>query len=113
MVCIFFPVFLDWAVTCEFSDNSVRRTARAHRDGVAAATRADEKRRRYPASGGELVPFVVESGGRPCDSVVSFIRSYGHGLNPTERADTLASVWRRLSRVLQTGNADTILSAIG
>ena len=85
--------------------------ARAGRDGVAAEQRANEKRCRYPPAGGELVPLVFESGGRPCDAAATFVRGYAHGLDAVERADVLAKFWRRLSRTLQAGNADTVLSA--
>ena len=70
------------------------------------------KRTRYPPRGGELVPLVFEAGGRPSDEAATFIRSYGHGLSDAERAVALGGLWRRLSRVLQIGNAEMVLSAV-
>ena len=71
----------------------------------------DEKRRRYPPSGGELIPLVFETGGRPCDEAAALVRNYGHGLDAVERTSVLANVWRRISRTLQTGNADVVITA--
>ena len=70
------------------------------------------KRTRYPPRGGELVPLVFEAGGRPSDEAASFIRAYRHELSDTERAAVLGGLWRRLSRKLQIGNADMVLSAV-
>ena len=35
------PIFVDWSVTCEHSDNASRRQARANNDGRAAAQMVD------------------------------------------------------------------------
>ena len=71
------------------------------------------KRVRYPPAGGELVPAVIESNGRPSDELVSFVRSYGQGLPQGERVELLARTWRGISRTLQFGNAEMVLSALG
>ena len=71
------------------------------------------KRARYPPSGGELAPLVFETGGRPSDEAVAFMRCYGHDLSEAERAAVLGDLWRGVSRTLQMGNADMILSAVG
>ena len=81
------------------------------RDGLAAAQWADDKHSRYPPPGGELVPAVLESGGRPCDELVSFIRTYGQGLDPADRSAVISTAWRSISRTLQVGNAEMLLSA--
>ena len=104
-------VHLDWSVTCEHSTYAPRRHARSHKDGLAASNMVDTKRARYPPSGGELVPLVFETGGRPSEEAVAFIRTYGHGLADEERAEILGGFWRRLSRKLQFGNAEMVLSA--
>ena len=67
--------------------------------------------RAIPLGGGELVPLVFETGGRPSDEAVAFLRTYGHGLEDDERAETLGGLWRRLSRKLQLGTAEIVLSA--
>ena len=71
------------------------------------------KRARYPPRGGELVPLVFEAGGRPSDEAAAFLRSYGDGLSDVERAAALGGLWRQLSRTLQIGNAEMVLSAVG
>ena len=107
------PVFVDWSVTCEYSTHGPRRQARSNNDGVAAAQMVHDKRDRYPPQHGNLAPLVFESGGRPSDTAVEFIRSYGHGRDDAERAQVLGTFWRQISRRLQLGNAEMLLSALG
>ena len=75
-------------------------------------SKVDEKRRRYPPEGGELVPMVFESNGRPSDEATAFVRAYGHGLPKAERGEGVSTFWRRMSRHSQTGNAEIIISAL-
>ena len=82
-------------------------------DGVAAADAVRGKRRRYPPSGGELVPLVFEAGGRPADETVAFVRSWGLELSPAERSQMIRHAYQQFSIILQTGNAEMILSALG
>ena len=89
------------------------RAGRGRPGGVAAAQEVAVKRARYPPSGGELAPLVFESGGRPSDEALAFMRCYGHDLSDTDRAEALGDLWRRLSRTLQSGTADMVLSAVG
>ena len=72
----------------------------------------EDKRDRSPPGGGELVPLVFEAGGRASDEAAAFLRSYGHGLSDLERSAALGTLWRRLSRTLQIGNAEMVLSAV-
>jgi hypothetical protein len=104
-------IFVDWSVTCEFSTYLPRRRARSNKDGLAANQAVDKKRVRYPPEGGELVPAVLEAGGRPSDELVAFIRSYGYGLSNAERSEVISQAWRQISRTLAIGNAEMILSA--
>ena len=104
-------IYVDWSVTCEHSDNAPRRQARARTDGLAAAQAVDKKRARYPPAGGELIPAVLESGGRPADELVAFVRSYGRDLPEVERSSLIATAWRQFQRCLATGNAEMLLSA--
>ena len=99
-------------MTCEYSTYEPRRRARSNKDGLAASQKVQEKRERYPPEGGELAPLVFESGGRPSDEAVAFIRCYGHGLPAAERTETLSTLWRRISRTLQRGNAEMMLSSL-
>ena len=62
--------------------------------------------------GGELVPLVFEAGGRASDEAIAFLRSYGSRLDASDRSEVLSSLWRRLSRVLQFGTAEMVLSAL-
>ena len=80
---------------------------------MAAADSVRGKRTRYPPQGGELVPLVFEAGGRPAEETVAFVRSWALDLDDTERAGVIRHAWQMYSNVLQTGNAEMILSAIG
>ena len=106
------PVFIDWSITCEYSSYAPRRFARSNKDGLAATQQVAVKRARYPPAGGDLIPLVFESGGRPSDEAVAFVRCYGHGLDDAERSAVVGDVWRQLSRVLRVGTADMVLSAL-
>ena len=104
-------IYIDWSVVCEHSDNAPRRQARSRKDGLAATQRVDEKHARYPPSGGELIPAVLETGGRPSDELTAFVRAYGQGLAPEERSLAISTAWRQISRTLAVGNAEMLLSA--
>ena len=80
---------------------------------MAAADAVRGKRRRYPPSGGELVPLVFEAGGRPAEETVAFVRSWGLELSPAERSQMIRYAYQQFSTILQTGNAEMILSALG
>ena len=80
---------------------------------MAASESVRGKRIRYPPSGGELVPLVFEAGGRPAEETVAFVRSWGVDLEDAERSEVLRFAWQQYSTVLQSGNAEMILSAVG
>ena len=105
--------FVDATVTCAHGGYEPRQRARANKDGLAAAQAVDGKRLRYPASGGELVPLAFEAGGRPAEETVSFLRSWGYGLEGAERSDEIRFACQQYSTLLQAGNAEAVLSAIG
>jgi len=106
-------IFVDVTVTCAHSGYQPRQRARAHKDGVAAAQAVLTKRQRYPPSGGELVPLAFEDGGRPADETAAFVRSWGLSLPPAERSEVIRHAWQQYSAILQAGNAEMILSALG
>jgi len=106
-------IFVDACVTCAHSGYEPSQRARARKDGVAAAAAVRGKRSRYPPSGGELVPLVFEAGGRPADETVAFVRSWASEVDEAERAKTIRHAWQQYSNVLQAGNAEMILSAVG
>ena len=61
----------------------------------------------------ELVPLIFELGGRPADETVAFVRSWGAEMDDAERNRVIRYAWQQYSSVLQSGNAEMILSAIG
>ena len=71
------------------------------------------KRCRYPPHGGELVPLVFEAGGRPAEEMVAWVRSWGLELDDADRFKVIRYAWQQHSNVLQSGNAEMILSAVG
>ncbi len=71
------------------------------------------KRDRYPPSGGELIPMAWKDGGRPVDETVACFRSWGHGFPLEERSEIIRYAWQQSSVLLQTGNAEMILSDVG
>ena len=73
----------------------------------------DTKRARYPPSGGELVPLAFEAGGRPADTTLAFVRGWGAACEEAERSEVVRYAWQQFSLLLQAGNADLILSAVG
>ena len=106
-------VYLDVSIACAHSDDQSRQRARSGRDGLAAQSREDDKRRRYPPHGGDLVPVVFETGGRPGDAAVAYVRSLAHGLEGAARTEVLRYAWQQLSCLLQVGNAEALLAAMG
>ena len=106
-------IYVDSCVTCAHSGSEPRQRARAGKDGVAAADAVRGKRRRYPPEGGELVPCIFEAGGRPAETTVAYVRSLAHGLDGVERTNFLRLAWQQYSTVLQSGNAEMVLSAVG
>ena len=103
-------LYYDFTVKAAHSDDPARRRARAQRDGRAAADAAGAKRNRYSLAGPALVPLPFEAGGRPAKETETFVRQCG-----SAHEDELhtAILWQECSTLLQRGNAELILSAIG
>ena len=59
------------------------------------------------------MPLVFEAGGHPAEETVAFVRSWGLELDQAERSNVIRYAWQQYSTVLQTGNAEMILSANG
>ena len=57
--------------------------------------------------------MVFEAAGRPAEETVAFVRSWGLELDSAERSRAIRYAWQQYSTVLQSGNAEMILSAIG
>ena len=86
---------------------------RAERPGRAAADMVTEKRRRYPPAqhpSAGLVPFVVESLGRPAQETVLLLRAAAPQ-DKKVRAVVLHRAWRSLSYLVQLRLAELLLSA--
>ena len=60
-----------------------------------------------------LSPMVFETGGRPGEEAESFVPGHGHGLPDEDRSTVVSAAWRQISRLLQNGNAEMVLSANG
>ena len=106
-------VFIDATVTCAHSGSEPRQRARSNKDGLAVSNAVDDKRVRYPASGGELIPLGFEAAGRPSEETIAYVRSLGFGADPEERTNLIRFAWQQLSTTLQTGNAEMLLGAVG
>ena len=58
------------------------------------------------------MPFVVEALGRPSADAAAFLRAVARASGPREpRAAVLDRAWRRLSVLVQTRLAETLLAA--
>ena len=113
-------LFMDVVVKTAFSIDPAVLRRRARRAGTAASDAAAGKRRRYAEAGASLIPFALEAGGRPSDEAAAFVRLMGsvytetHGSEDGEPAPSpVGRLWQELSTLLQRGNAELILSAIG
>ena len=102
------PIYVDVAVVEAGSESAHALTRRAVHDGAAAAHEEDEKRKRYP--GPDLVPFVVEAGGRLGEAAELLIRSVAPK-DPVERSAAISAAKRALSNLVQLGNAEVVLGA--
>ena len=101
-------IYVDWSVTCEHNNDTNADMPGPASDGLAATQAVDKKKARDPPHGGELVPAVLESNGRPADELIS--RSHGQDLPDTERSAIVAD-WRQIQRRLAGGYAEMVLSA--
>ena len=114
------PLYYDVVVKCAFSTDAAVLHRRARRNGLAASDGAAAKRRRYAEAGAALVPLALEAGGRASDEAASFVRLCGSVYAQTHSDEDgnpapspTGRLWQELSTVLQIGNAELILSAIG
>ena len=101
-------VYVDVAVVEAGSESAHALTRRALQDGAAAAEEENDKRKRYP--GPDLVPFVVEAGGRLGEAAELLIRSVAPK-DPVERSAAISEAKRALSNLVQLGNAEVVLGA--
>ena len=114
------PLYVDVVVKTAFSVDAATLRRRARRDGCAASDAAAGKRRRYANAGAQLVPFALEAGGRASDEAAAFVRLCGSVYTETHKNDDgepapspTGRLWQELSTILQLGNAELLLSAVG
>ena len=84
------------------------RAGSATRAGVAASIAEADKRRDYP--GIDVIPFCLETLGRPSDSAAALVRR-SYSKHSEHRAARIAEFWQDLSCVLQRHNAEAVLAA--
>ena len=103
-------VHIDVAITDAATVDVDELRRRSEKDGRAATSKEDQKRVRYP--GPELLPFVLEALGKPGASANAFLKALApQALD--ERAKVLGAARQSLSALLQSGNAELMLSALG
>ena len=90
------PLYFDLVVYTAHSDNQARLRALARTDGKAAANAASEKHRRYEAARPSLTPLTLESGGRPGEDTIHWIRRMADG-----GSAKCSQLWHELSCILQ------------
>ena len=59
------------------------------------------------------VSLVFEVCGRPAEEALAFVRSWASEADEADRARIIRYAWQQYSNVLQSGNAEMILSAVG
>ena len=100
---------IDLSVTDAVSECPKHTAANAHHNATAATTREHDKRRRYNDHP-QLIPFVLETGGRWGPTAEAFIKSVAP-TDTTERTEALTQLRYALACSLQRNNADMILTA--
>jgi hypothetical protein len=105
--------YIDVGYRSAATSNAEECLLRAFTDGRAASLYVAEKRRRYPPKdnpGAGLVPFIVETLGRPSREAVGFLRSLAPA-DPAKRATVIAEAWQSVSTITQTRVAEILISA--
>ena len=94
--------YIDVAIVSPVIANANHLAAASLRDGYAAKRMEAHKYNRYPVR--NLVPFVLELGGRPGPAARKFVSSL-FAESDTTKARGIAQVWATLSSVLQSAVA--------
>ena len=100
---------IDISVTDAVSECPKHTTSNAHHNATAATAREQAKRTRYQ-NHQDLIPFVLETGGRWGPTAEAFTKGIAP-TEPTERAECLTHLRYILSTSLQRNSADMILTA--
>ena len=105
------PEYVDITVGTVISRTPAKLAAAALHDGAMAAMEEREKLARYPMAP-NLVPFVIEMGGRAGNMARAFVRRHAP-IDLATRTVAIASLWQDISVVLQRHNALMWLRAEG
>ena len=97
------PEFIDVRVASPVSTDPGRLARAALIDGVMAAEHERDKLRRYPHAA-NLVPFVIETGGRIGTLARAFARRHAPK-EPEMRSRAISCLWHDVSAVCQRHNA--------
>ena len=100
---------IDISVTDAVSECPKHTQANAHHDATAAQAREHDKRKRYQ-NHPQLIPFVLETGGRWGPTAEAFIKTVAP-TDTTERNEQITLLRYNLSTTLQRDSADMILTA--
>jgi len=101
-------VWIDVAVVSPTSECTRTLRTRARKDGDAARTEEQVKRRRY---GARVSPFVVEAGGRPGASARALLMKFALE-DPTVALD-VGHAWLAVSSIIQSETSFAMLTAWG
>ena len=97
--------YIDVAIVSPIVHTAYHLAAAAKKPGYAALRAEYGKRQRYPVP--NIIPFVLELGGRPGPTALRFVRDM-FKLDGASRAHTIADVWATISSTLQSSIADQI-----
>ena len=105
------PTLIDVMVTHRVSLYAEKLLRNATTDGAGAQAGEADKRDRYPRAR-DLVPFVIEAGGRIGKAPREFVRRVAPG-SPSARAEAIGELWQDISTQLQKSNAWMIMRSTG
>ena len=101
-------VWIDAAIVSALSSSQRTLQARSSKDGHAARTEEQVKRRRY---GTRVSPFVIEAGGRPGNSARAILMTYA--LPDSPLSVEVGSAWLAISCIVQAETSLAMLTAWG
>ena len=100
--------WIDVAIVTATSESQRTLQTRAGKDGHAARTEEQVKRRRY---GPRVCPFVIEAGGRPGQSARSILMEYALPDEPS--SVEIGNAWLAISCIVQAETSLAMLTAHG
>ena len=97
--------YIDVTIVSPIVNTAYHLAAAAKKPGYAALRAEYGKRQRYPTP--DIVPFVLELGGRPGPTALRFIRDLFKHEGAT-RTQSIADAWSTLSSTLHSSTAEQI-----